>query len=90
MKTKTILAILLFLAPLLALAQQTVDLNRELQMIDLREQHGVYAVGRDRERSIHAISEPVWRHYMGNIPFIECSLNPKLAEECALKRLKDR
>jgi hypothetical protein len=89
MKTKLILTLLLFLAPLLIFAQQVVDLRWELQMIDLREQHGVYAVGHDRERSIHAISEGVWHHYMGKIPFIECSLNPKLAEKCALLYLKD-
>jgi hypothetical protein len=88
MKLKTLLALFAFFLSLSALSQQ-VDLSRELQMIDLREQHGVYAVGHDHERSIHAISESVWRHYMGNIPFTQCSLNPKLAEECAMKRLRD-
>jgi hypothetical protein len=89
MKTKLFLTILLFLAPLLTFAQQAVDLRRELQMIDLRENHGVYDIGRDGERSVHAITYGIWHHYMGNIPFEQCSLNPKLAEECALRYLRD-
>lgn len=46
------------------------------------------SIGRKGERSKFQITRAVWTQHMGTIPFVFCTDEPRMAEECARQHLR--